>query len=393
MCEEARNVAVEQRQAREGEMQTMKHIDEFTIHAFRGLRDVKLEGLGQINLLVGENNSGKTSVLEALAIFCNPFDRLRWRNVLSMREMSNPRSSLGSRERFREQLLWLFPQEKEGSDGSLSTTNILLSATGSFPVEEVSASYEEFSEIVQLPVYRMLAEGEVGFEEQEVKDLRIQVSSSSRQAKPRTSKAVLEFANRAAVLPKQKTPVLPVQIVNSSSHHYDLDNAFSQRWSEVTNAEAQSDALALLQFFDKDIEDIDIITKAKEPIVSVKHKKLGRAPLSIFGDGLRHVFTLAGAVVAVKGGLLLVDELETAIHTDVLDKTFGWLVKACIRNDVQLFATTHNLEALDVVMDACREATDLVAYRLSKRKEQTTVKRFDKEKLIQLREDLGLEVR
>jgi AAA15 family ATPase/GTPase len=108
MCEEARNVAVERRQAREGEMQTMKHIDEFTIHAFRGLRDVKLEGLGQINLLVGENNSGKTSVLEALAIFCNPFDRLQWRNVLSMREMSNPRSSLGSRERFREQLHKIF---------------------------------------------------------------------------------------------------------------------------------------------------------------------------------------------------------------------------------------------------------------------------------------------
>ena len=55
-------MAVEQRQAREGEKHTMKHIDEFTIQAFRGLRDVKLEGLGQINLLVGENNSGKTSV-------------------------------------------------------------------------------------------------------------------------------------------------------------------------------------------------------------------------------------------------------------------------------------------------------------------------------------------
>lgn len=387
-------MAVEQRQAREGEKQTMKHIDEFTIHAFRGLRDVKLEGLGQINLLVGENNSGKTSVLEALAIFCNPFDRLRWRNVLSMREMSNPRSSLGSRERFREQLLWLFPQEKEGSDGSLSTTNILLSATGSFSVEEVSASYEEFSEIVQLPVYRMLAEGEVGFEEQEVKDLRIHVSSSLRQAKPKISQASFELANRAAVLPKPKTPVLPAQIVNSSSHHYDLDSALSRGWSEVINTETQSATLALLQFFDKDIEDVDIVTIADEPVVSVKHKKLGRAPLSIFGDGLRHVFTLAGAVVAVKGGLLLVDELETAIHTDILNKTFNWLIKACIQNNVQLFATTHSLETVDAVINASRDKTiDLVAYRLELYKGQKTVTRLDKPLLTRLRANLGMEVR
>src|SRR5438128_6111561 len=114
MCEEARNVAVEQRQAREGEKQTMKHIDEFTIHAFRGLRDVKLEGLGQINLLVGANNSGKTSVLEALAIFCDSFDRMRWQNAASPREVSFSVSSLGSHERLHRQLIWLFPQGEDG---------------------------------------------------------------------------------------------------------------------------------------------------------------------------------------------------------------------------------------------------------------------------------------
>ena len=46
----------------------MRHLDSLTIGAFRGLRDVKLEGLGSVNVLVGDNNSGKTSVLEALAL-------------------------------------------------------------------------------------------------------------------------------------------------------------------------------------------------------------------------------------------------------------------------------------------------------------------------------------
>jgi len=41
---------------------TMKHIDELRIDKFRGLRDLKIEGLGQVNLFVGNNDSGKTSV-------------------------------------------------------------------------------------------------------------------------------------------------------------------------------------------------------------------------------------------------------------------------------------------------------------------------------------------
>ena len=56
----------------------MRHIDEFTIHHFRGMREAKFETLGQINLLIGGNNSGKTSVLEALSVFCDPLNPREW---------------------------------------------------------------------------------------------------------------------------------------------------------------------------------------------------------------------------------------------------------------------------------------------------------------------------
>lgn len=108
---------------------------------------------------------------------------------------------------------------------------------------------------------------------------------------------------------------------------------------------------------------------------------------------MRRVFTLATAIPLVKNGLLLVDELETAIHTDALEKTFDWLVKSGVRHNVQLFATTHSLEAVDALLKACDESVDLVVYRLQKGKEHTTTTRFNKELLKQLREELGLEVR
>src|SRR5436853_7260436 len=120
----------------------MKHIDEFTISRFRGIRDLKLEGLGQINLLVGENNSGKTSVLEALFLFCDSLNRRKWLDIASMREAVI--SSLSQSERLK----WLFPQGKANGNGFSSErgSEILLSGSGSFPVEKVSASYELFTE-------------------------------------------------------------------------------------------------------------------------------------------------------------------------------------------------------------------------------------------------------
>lgn len=41
-------------------------ISSIQIKGFRGFSDFEMRGLGRVNLLVGTNNSGKTSVLEAI---------------------------------------------------------------------------------------------------------------------------------------------------------------------------------------------------------------------------------------------------------------------------------------------------------------------------------------
>ena len=42
------------------------------ISGFRGLREFAMSGLGRVNLLVGRNNCGKTSVLEAIHMLSVP---------------------------------------------------------------------------------------------------------------------------------------------------------------------------------------------------------------------------------------------------------------------------------------------------------------------------------
>jgi predicted ATP-dependent endonuclease of OLD family len=44
------------------------------IENFRGFKSFELQQIGRINLLVGENNSGKTSILEAIQLLCSRTD-------------------------------------------------------------------------------------------------------------------------------------------------------------------------------------------------------------------------------------------------------------------------------------------------------------------------------
>jgi predicted ATP-dependent endonuclease of OLD family len=46
-------------------------IGTLTIKRFRALRHLKIEGLGRVNLITGKNNTGKSSVLEALRILAS----------------------------------------------------------------------------------------------------------------------------------------------------------------------------------------------------------------------------------------------------------------------------------------------------------------------------------
>ena len=64
-----------------------RNLEHLMIQQFRGLKNLEMSNLGTINLLVGANNSGKTSVLEAIATYCRPLDPKGWLNTAWSREI------------------------------------------------------------------------------------------------------------------------------------------------------------------------------------------------------------------------------------------------------------------------------------------------------------------
>jgi energy-coupling factor transporter ATP-binding protein EcfA2 len=348
----------------------------------------------QVNLLVGGNNSGKTSVLEALAVFCRPLDPWTWINVARSREIKASRIPL------IESLTWMFPQKKtDKSTNGFYQGEIELVGDGTFAMREVRATLSE------MLVERSLdnegsTTGPVNGTEIMV-DAKAQpqptpLFAADMETDRLTETMTFQLIEGERFVQRQKInfPTLPVHMIGSLDHR--AEQLQLQQMTETSFQNLQDLTVELLRSFDAGIQDIEILTPSgMRPTLYIRHQDFGLAPLSIFGDGMRRILLMATSISLCKGGVLLIDELEISLHTQALQNSFAWLVKTCLEHNIQLVATTHSLETLDTLLEVSKEQQQgsLVVHRLEQQKNQTSVTKLDEPLLTRLREEMGLEVR
>lgn len=73
-------------------------------------------------------------------------------------------------------------------------------------------------------------------------------------------------------------------------------------------------------------------------------------PLFAYGSGMQKAVFLTIAIIYCKNGVILVDEIDNAIHVSAFEDVFRWFLNTCLKYNVQAFVTTHSIEALDVIL-------------------------------------------
>ena len=68
---------------------------------------------------------------------------------------------------------------------------------------------------------------------------------------------------------------------------------------------------------------------------------------------MQRLLALSIYLASVKGGILLVDEIDTGLHYSVLADMWKLVIATAIKNDIQVFATTHSLDCLRGLNEAC----------------------------------------
>jgi len=376
------------------------------IDGFRGLHGLALEQLGLINILVGGNNSGKTSVLEALSIICQPVNPYEWLAMVRRRDFG------GLDETRLQSLRWCFTRDRISVDADeLVSAGCEFDCGGGFPLRALRVQYSEFFGIPSpddLRRWRRFSGRPEDLDAEQMRGAELVQIPTWRAGGP----LPLEFRGRLASYGGSQTLKVweydPVRVSGPTRgaridcetltpYSYQTNRNQVRSQSKTIFENDSPGVLDLLRDFDADIEGIDLASFAGDrPAIYLKHRRLGIAPLSIFGDAMRRSVLLAATLPRLKnGGILLIDEVETGIHVSALGRVFDWLVAAARRLGVQVFVTTHSLEALDALISApsIRPEEDVVVFHLTQSEGQTQCKRFAGDLLHRVRFERGLDVR
>ena len=354
----------------------LTYLNSLSIKNFRGINNLELNNLSNINILVGDNNCGKTSVLEAISLFQNPL------------EINNILTSCCKRGRdiisIFDLFLEMFPRENINKNieiiSSINSVLYNLNINGKL-IERINPN-----------LYRCIENDEY-FDENYFEN---RIFKGRIKVKKNTEVINEKEINLSEEKIQSTLADLSNQIINMvyvSPYDY-LYNRLIDDTINVIKSGEKEEVIKLLKILDNNIEDFNVLkSKNKPSSIYIKHSKYGFMSLSSFGDGVKKILTLASAVVSAKNGILLIDEIETAIYKNILNDVFGWLINACKIYKVQLISTTHSLEVIDAFIQTSKNIDKLTCFRLEHYNENIYSNRLAGQKLKDVRCILGQDVR
>ncbi len=314
-------------------------INSFSIGQYRGIKSLVINNLRNINLVVGDNNSGKTSLLEAIYLLRAPF---HFDNVVRASRLRNATSAYSPTP--YESFINLFPKDIENR-------NIYVQADGDFGYISLELDGDESVTIIESDDLKAYPQSVRYIKEKTLLGSEIPafygIMRTSVNSKRRETPIRFTGISRTIIYNSLRSGGINVVYLSPISHI--TENTFK---SIIKNDDYKEICIELIRLFDPDIEDLiympnDLTGRAIE---YVKNRILGTVPLSTYGDGIKKVISLANGIVEAAGGILLIDEIDTSIHYRYYSDIFNFLIKASMKFDVQVFITTHSGEAIDGIL-------------------------------------------
>lgn len=298
-------------------------IEKLKIDNFRGLNNLVIDDLSNINIFAGANNSGKTSVLEALKILGSPDDMGQ---VVRLALLRAQVSAEARRKNLINYILSIFQKVADEEKQSYYRIKLGVDVKGRHYAYEADGTIGEMvdstgtiKQTLDLAVKTSIDNGKINYQ-------RVQVLN-----------------NKAAKFVSTERPIYSALYLHSTISYY---RSCVSLLADYVVREGKQEVLHILQTFDKNIDDISIVGED----IYLHNTSSGSMPLFAYGSGLQKAVFLTIAIVYCKNGVILIDEIDNAIHVSAFEDVFRWFLDTCLRWNVQAFITTHSAEAIDAIL-------------------------------------------
>ena len=368
-------------------------LNSLEIRNFRGFRHLQIERLGRVNLIVGKNNVGKSSLLEAIQLFAERgspmliWTLLRARDenkyfsrVLDESLYSAPRRSIEQTIDVEDQLLalkYLFYGRKDVRE---HLTPIQIEPNKSSE-DTLSISIDWYVE--QVDEDGRLRRQILNFEEYSTVDNPV----------PRFT---IQVGKQKLDFPLNPSPVLFSRLVkpelkeiNNVSRAADglTQSQISKLWDSISLTPLEKDVLAALRIIAPGAEGLSLVgepssARGRLPIIKIADID-DPLPLRSLGDGMQRMLGIALALVNARDGILLIDEIENGLHYAVQLELWQLIFQIAHRFNIQVFATTHSWDSIQAFQKAAVDdkQEEGILIRLSMKNDDIIATLFDERKL------------
>lgn len=340
-------------------------INSLNIEGFRAFRSLKIPALGQINLITGGNDTGKSSILECLRILASDASPSVLHNILTCREeYEEGRDDEFTMIQYLSRVSTLFSGFPEISEDPESIPDpIVISANRSPHNMKISmrigwGSLKPSSDgtvRLSLPENGLFDELESVF----ASVLKVETNERSRLYHlENLSRFHLRGSFREESHSGHSSKVrVPCVTVGPSVR--EGTSLWGSLWDRIALSKAEKHVLEALQLIEPTISAVSMVgsQSANCRTAIVRSDKIGRpVPVRALGDGLSRLFGIVLSLVNAKGGILLIEELENGIHHSVQIEVWRMIFRLARRLEIQVFATTHSWNAIEAFQRAASES-------------------------------------
>jgi len=353
------------------------------IRGFRTFAHLRIDGLERVNLFVGANNCGKTSVLEAGEILLaggRPWILLRSptrRGDGFLPEGRFAPQTVDIRHLFHGHELKIgasFTIEGGGTRPRRVSCEVVEASSG----DERPAQPELPLGLAPDPIGPLGPSGPGPFGPEE--SLAITISGDQTSANRVLGLAEggglsISLASRPTA--REEGEESPFNFIGT----VDPDYRLAPLWDKIVLTPNEERVTEALQIIEPSIERVASLSRPSgrgtpSPIVVRLRGSETRVPIGSMGDGLKRLLVLSVNLVTSAGGCLFVDEIDSGLHYSVIAKMWQLLIETARRLDVQVFASTHSLDCLQALARVCEEKPDfageVAVHRLEKDRDAAT---------------------
>jgi AAA15 family ATPase/GTPase len=314
-------------------------LESLYIKNYRNLKELKINSLAGVNLITGRNNTGKSSLLEAIAIYANKLDISSIYQLLENRGEKIIQPNKDVVETNINLFSSMFSERKMTFDNENA---ISIVASGNDLLRIQFAKYREKTEKDNngntVNTKQVVQENDDDFQ---AKELKIGLTVSYGK-----EKLVLLLDHHPVQLGYTPIPSKNnIQFVRSWNINTTLNGTL---FDCITLTDKEKYVVEALRIIEPDTDKIAFIAdNTGERKTVVKLSSIAEVlPLQSMGDGINRILTIILALVNADNGFLLIDEFENGLHYTVQEQLWKMIFNLAQRLNTQVFVTTHSNDCI-----------------------------------------------